>query len=500
MRCQLNEVRPVQTSAANADLSDSSGVSVIIPAHNAEATLEATLNSVVRQTHAVWEAVIIDDGSTDRTRALAEDWARRDQRVSVLYQEQSGVSAARNRGLREARCPFVLFLDSDDRIAPTHLESMAGMLAADSKLDAVHCGWQCVRPSGAAGRPYLGSSDADLFGHFASHCHLAIHACILRRELALAVGGFDPSLTTCEDWDFFQRVARTGARFGRVPEVLAFYHFRPDSASQNSRRCLADARVVLDRGHGRDPRMRIATQDHVEGRDPAYRNLALYYNVTYFAAQEIGNGRDGLDLLDSDDFTPAPDVQPETVAEVIKDHFAADRAVHDWPALWNQVNAPLTAFLARLEAQTRAPVLAFATLRRLEEKVALADPGNAPLLLGRTYRVTIDLTKRVRDVFLPAEADRLICRLTLNGKPIGAVELPGSDVVAGRSIAKAASKELGRLLLRRVLASGPALRTLRGVLWWRKAASLVWRRCPGRTTKGQIGRSKPAQARSHQRG
>ena len=63
-----------------------SGISVIIPAHNAEATLEATLNSVLRQTHAVWEAIIIDDGSTDGTHATAEGWAGRDRRFRALHQ------------------------------------------------------------------------------------------------------------------------------------------------------------------------------------------------------------------------------------------------------------------------------------------------------------------------------------------------------------------------------------------------------------------------------
>jgi len=117
----------------------------------------------------------------------------------VLHQAKSGVSAARNCGLREAQYPFVLFLDSDDRIAPTHLERMVRMLLADSTLDAVHCGWQRVLPSGVTGRPHFGCDEVDLFQHFAFHCHFPIHACVLRRDLALSVAGFDSSLITCED-------------------------------------------------------------------------------------------------------------------------------------------------------------------------------------------------------------------------------------------------------------------------------------------------------------
>jgi peptidoglycan/xylan/chitin deacetylase (PgdA/CDA1 family)/glycosyltransferase involved in cell wall biosynthesis/2-polyprenyl-3-methyl-5-hydroxy-6-metoxy-1,4-benzoquinol methylase len=430
------------------------GVAVVIPAHNAEATLEATLNSMLRQTHSGWEAVIVDDGSTDSTYGMAESWEKRDGRFRALQQEKSGVSAARNRGLREARYPYVLFLDSDDRIASTHLERMLGVLLADTQLDAVHCGWQRMFPSGYLGPPHLGSAQGDLFEILAFQCIFAIHACVVRRDLALAVGGFDPSLSTCEDWDFFQRIARTGARFGSVPEVLAFYYTRENSASQNSRRYLSDARVVVGRGHGRDPRMRIAAPVHAEGRDPALRDLALYYILIYLASQEIGAARDGLDLLEAGDSPPPSGLLPATVAQVIYEPVptAANRPVEDWPALWSQVNAPLAAFLARLEDRTRVPKLAFATLRELEKIILLADSDNTSLLLGSTYRVNVDLSKRISDVFLPREADRLICKLNLEGKPVGALELPGTEMLTGRRLAEAVLKEQTRLPLRVLLA------------------------------------------------
>ena len=444
----MNDLLPASpvTSTSTTKPASTLGISVIIPAYNAEATLATTLNSVLLQTYAVWEAVIVDDGSTDGTQALTADWACRDQRFQVVHQKNSGVSAARNSGLREARYPFVLFLDSDDHIAPTHLERMVGMLMADRRLDAVHCGWQRILPSGVYGPSRLASDHEDLFEYFAFQCCFPIHACVLRRDLAVAVGGFDATLITCEDWDFFQRVARTGAHFGQVPEPLAFYQVRANSASQDSRRCLADARVVLGRGHGRDPRLQMAAPVHAEGRNPANLNLAYYYNVTYLAAQEIGEGRDGLDLLDAADVSTAPNLVPEMVAEVIHEYFAADRAVQDWPALWSQVKDSLTRFLARLEAQTKTPALAFSTLRHLHKKILLADSGAAPLKVGSAYRVNLELARRVPDVFLPPEVDRLICRVTFKGKSTGVVEIPGIGVISGRRIAKMALEGRRRLL------------------------------------------------------
>ena len=188
----------------------------------------------------------------------------------------SGVSAARNRGLEKTRYPFVLFLYGDDRVAPIYLERVAGALSVNPSLDAIHCGWQYVLPSGSLGRPQLGSDATDLFPHFAYHCHFAIHACVLRRDLALRVGGFDSSLTTCEDWDFWQRVARTGARFGRVPEVLAFYYVRSDSASWTPWRCLMDACTVVERAHRANPHLREVVGAHpgrIHPRLPGFRAL-----------------------------------------------------------------------------------------------------------------------------------------------------------------------------------------------------------------------------------
>jgi peptidoglycan/xylan/chitin deacetylase (PgdA/CDA1 family)/SAM-dependent methyltransferase len=461
------------------------GVSVIIPVHNAAKTLEVTLNSLVLQSYVLWEAVIIDDGSTDGTRTIAESWAHREKRIRVLHQPKLGVSAARNRGLQEARYSFVLFLDGDDSIAPAHLERMMGKLSSDCTLDAVHCGWQNILPSGIVGRRHHGSSEGDLFQYFASHCHFAIHSCVLRRDLALAVGGFDVSLATCEDWDFFQRVARTGARFGRVPEVLAFYCIRADSASRDGRRCVTDARVVLDRGHARDPRLRIASKAHLEGATPSGLEIAIYNIVIYCAAQEIGAGRDGLNLLDLEDLPLAPGLQAAAVAEIIQElvPLAANRSEQDWPNLWSRVNIPLAAFLAKLEAKACAPRLAFIALRHLEEKILLANPGEAPLLLGMTYWLNVDLDESIHDVFLPPQADRVICRLKIRGETIGIMELPGVEVLAGRRIAEAALDGRSRTLFRRILTlqrgMNLGIRAMRGLLRPR-IVGLVYRALAGK--------------------
>lgn len=97
-------------------------VGIVTPAYNAAATLARTIASVQAQTLRAWRHVIVDDGSSDASLAIAEGFARRDLRITVLSQANGGPAAARNLGLAHIDAPWVYFLDADDWIAPTFLE------------------------------------------------------------------------------------------------------------------------------------------------------------------------------------------------------------------------------------------------------------------------------------------------------------------------------------------------------------------------------------------
>ena len=141
-------------------------VSVIMPAYNAAATISESLECLLSQTSPDWEAIVVDDGSTDRTKAIADSFAARDGRIRVITRCNGGEGAARNHGIANARYPWLLFLDADDWIAPSHLEILTAELRANPALDAVHCGWARVARDGtrhrravpaAGGRPLPGS-------------------------------------------------------------------------------------------------------------------------------------------------------------------------------------------------------------------------------------------------------------------------------------------------------------------------------------------------------
>lgn len=207
------------------------------------------------------------------------------------------MSAARNTGMKQARFDWLLFLDGDDWLSPHHLERMTSALAADPKLGGVHCGWVRIAPDGK--RLYEGfcNQEGDLFNLCAFTCSFSIHACIVRRSIVVSLGGFDTSLTTCEDWDLWQRIARTGVRFGAVHEVLSLYRMRPGSASNNGFRLFIDGLRVIERGHSSDSRVPNPRPENANGLPVTQLPTAMFNHMCWCAGIFLGLGRDARHLL-----------------------------------------------------------------------------------------------------------------------------------------------------------------------------------------------------------
>src|SRR5437868_3696326 len=124
-------------------------VSVLVPAYNAEATLAESLRSALASSYSNLEVVLVDDGSTDATIAVAEAFARDDGRVRLFRQPHGGVSAALNFGFDQIRGDLVARLDSDDLWHPTKLEKQVELMTADP---AVGLTYTFVRYVDASGR------------------------------------------------------------------------------------------------------------------------------------------------------------------------------------------------------------------------------------------------------------------------------------------------------------------------------------------------------------
>ena len=113
-------------------------ISVIIPAYNVSFYIRKCLDSVINQTYTNLEIIIVDDGSTDSTGAICDEYMSLDNRITVVHQNNAGLSVARNVGLDIAKGDFIAFLDSDDWISPTMYEEMC-ILAIKTGADIVEC-------------------------------------------------------------------------------------------------------------------------------------------------------------------------------------------------------------------------------------------------------------------------------------------------------------------------------------------------------------------------
>ena len=116
-----------------------SNVSVIIPIYNAEQYLSACIDSILNQSYTDFEVLLIDDGSTDKSRKICEDFAFTDNRVKYYHKENGGVSSARNFGLSAATAPYITFIDSDDFIHEKMLETLVKDIAEN---DFSMCGYE----------------------------------------------------------------------------------------------------------------------------------------------------------------------------------------------------------------------------------------------------------------------------------------------------------------------------------------------------------------------
>jgi peptidoglycan/xylan/chitin deacetylase (PgdA/CDA1 family)/SAM-dependent methyltransferase len=403
----------------------------VIPAKNAGKTLARTLDSLLAQSDADWQALVIDDGSSDDTPQLIAGHAGRDKRFIALRNEGSpGASAARNLGLRQARGQRVVFLDSDDWIDPTFLERMHAALDGAPRAAAAYCDYQRVMPDGALAPVHSAPDMAGApFATFARTCAVAIHAVLIEREVAMRAGGFDTSLRTCEDWDLWQRVARLGGAWVHVAETLAFYRVSDNSLSQDVERVMADAAVVIRRGYGSDPRVSsVADIGAVDAlpADGIGPDIALAYFALWCCAFDAGRGDAHRGLRDELQALPADSEHTNAVVATLLDGLMVGmRAVpRQLAARWGDYGARITALIDALGAMWGDPLAARRVQYAFERLLLQYDDLAAPRVLSLTLGRRIEL-RELPSVTPPAGVDRLYIYLC-DGATVIAVIEPGT--------------------------------------------------------------------------
>ena len=227
-------------------------ITVVIPAYNAEKTLAETLQSVSNQSYDKLEILVVDDGSRDGTFDLASDHSLTDRRVRVLRQENGGVARARNRGIQEARGPYIAPVDADDIWHPNKIELQLQALRKFPDGQGVAYNWYAAI-----------DENGIIFGHSRPVMHQGnIFEPLLRenfigngstplmpRAEILRCGGYDAGLRDngaegCEDLKLYLALAET-LPFALVPDFLTGYRFTKGNMSSNAYRMLKSHALVM---------------------------------------------------------------------------------------------------------------------------------------------------------------------------------------------------------------------------------------------------------------
>lgn len=197
-----------------------SRVAVVLPTYNRARLLARAVRSVLQQSYEDWELWLIDDGSTDDTRAVVEPFLQTHPRIFYCYQDNGGVSRARNRAIFATAAPYVAFLDSDDEWLLDKLERQIRFVQQNPNLRLVH-GEEIWLRNGELLRPLKKhqKSGGRIFKRCLSLCCISPSTVMMQTDLARSLGGFREDFPVCEDYDLWLKIAAQ-EEVGFIPEPL----------------------------------------------------------------------------------------------------------------------------------------------------------------------------------------------------------------------------------------------------------------------------------------
>ncbi|HHP7230393.1 MAG TPA: glycosyltransferase family 2 protein [Xenococcaceae cyanobacterium] len=208
-------------------------VSVIIPAYNGALYIAAAIESVLAQNYHDYEIIVVDDGSTDNTKAIVTSYG---DRINYLHQENQGVAQARNLGLEAANSKYIAFLDQDDFFLPHKLSEQVATLEQDASIGLVNSGWDIVNSQGkklAAVEPWHNLPQLDL-ASLIIWKPVFLGAMLFRRSWLDRCGNFDSTLEQTPDVDLVLRLAGMGCSATWVKRVTVAYRQHEQNASKNT--------------------------------------------------------------------------------------------------------------------------------------------------------------------------------------------------------------------------------------------------------------------------
>lgn len=267
-------------------------VTVVIPNYNYAHYLREAIDSALAQTYDPVEVIVVDDGSSDGSREVIESYGTR---IKSIFQQNQGVSAARNNGAAAGRGEFIAFLDADDVWLPEKLEKQAAAFAVDDEIGLVHVGVADIDENGNELRRQLDG----LSGDVARELLLLERPVILgggsglavRRTAFDEVGGFDTRMSTSADWDLCLGVSRR-YRVAFIPEVLLRYRIHGSNMHSNVRAMEHDVLIGFEKAFSNGDRSLADIRSRCYAN--FYRTLAGSY---FHAGQYVGFLQSGLQNL-----------------------------------------------------------------------------------------------------------------------------------------------------------------------------------------------------------
>ncbi len=202
-------------------------ISVIIPTFNRYSLLKRAIKSILNQTYKDIEIIVVDDGSVDKTSNIKNDF-----NLTYIYQKNSGVSCARNKGIKKAKGEWIAFLDSDDTWCENKLQKQLTFLEKYPTIKFCHTGEKWIRENKEIKYPKrLKKPNGWCFYDNLQTCKIAVSSVIVHRDIFKEVGYFDEYFRVCEDYDFWLRISKK-FEIGLIDEKLITKYAGDDQLSK----------------------------------------------------------------------------------------------------------------------------------------------------------------------------------------------------------------------------------------------------------------------------
>lgn len=207
-------------------------VSVIVPVYNVERYLKKCIESIINQTYKNLEIFLVDDGSTDNSGKICDEYAKKDNRINVIHKENKGVSSARNAGINEAKGEWIAFIDADDWIEENYIEEL--LKNTSKEIDIVQCGYYRVVANNKESINCDGNDEVRNKEEFLIGClnpqmaYGLCHTKIIRKSKIKDIR-FDEEIVVCEDALFNIELSENVNRVKIIKIPLYNYHIHQDS-------------------------------------------------------------------------------------------------------------------------------------------------------------------------------------------------------------------------------------------------------------------------------